>query len=136
MSQKFLHHLGTGAGFAGLIGWFYAGRELGIMEWAAQQVPVEYGGAGLMVGIILVMTPGFFLWKLYNRWMEKKLAITGMYYEDAYYAEMDKQKAGRAKNEKRQSANRTGAEGRENDRDNDNDGNDGGGGDGGGDGGD
>jgi len=134
MNKKFLHHLATGAGFAGLIGWFYMGRELGIMEWAAQQVPAEYGGAGLMVGIMLVMTPGFFLWKLFNRWVEKRLEVTGMYYEDAYYEAMEE--AHKEKNQQRAARKqRATRAGNDNNADNDSDGNDGGDG-GGGDGGD
>lgn len=93
MSQKFLHHLGVGAGFAGLIVWFYFGRELGILEWVTAQVPESYSGAGVMLGIMIMMTPGFYLWTLFNRWMERKLAVTGTYYEDAYYEAAEKAQA-------------------------------------------
>jgi len=31
------------------------------------------------------MAPGFLVWKYYNRWLEKRLNITGIYYEDSYY---------------------------------------------------
>lgn len=86
MNNKVLHHIATGAGFAGLIAWYYAGHSLGILDWAAQQLPIKYAGAGLMLGIMLVMTPGFFLWKLYNRWIERTLNIKGRYIEDDYYA--------------------------------------------------
>lgn len=83
--QTLLHHIATAIGFVGLLGWYYAASKLGILDWAIQQVPAQYAGAGLMVGIMLAMTPGFFLWKLWNRWVEKKLQITGKYYEDDFY---------------------------------------------------
>jgi hypothetical protein len=38
-----------------------------------------------MLGIATVMIPGFFVWKLYNRWVERRLDIRGRYYEDSYY---------------------------------------------------
>ncbi len=134
MKQKFLHHLGVGAGFLGLIGWFWAGRELGIMDWATQQVPPQFGGAGLMVGIIVVMTPGFFIWKWINRWLERTLSVTGIYYEDAYYASMDKAQADKKKAQQKDSQRRDQHhhEGRDNNA-NDNDKSDGGGSDSGGD---
>jgi hypothetical protein len=40
-----------------------------------------------MVGIMIMMTPGLFLWTLYNRWIEKRLKVKGIYYEDEYYKE-------------------------------------------------
>jgi len=39
----------------------------------------------LLFGIIIGMTPGFFIWKHYNRWVEQKLGVTGKYYEDGFY---------------------------------------------------
>jgi|GEM_PF-1145789 len=139
MKQKFLHHLGVGAGFLGLIGWFWAGRELGIMDWAAQQVPPQFGGAGLMVGIIIVMTPGFYIWKLINRWLERTLAVQGMYYEDEYYASMDKAAAAKKKaaqqDQRRDQHHHEGRDNNGNDNDKNDGGGDSGGGDGGGDGG-
>jgi len=83
--KKTLHHIAVGVGFAGLILWYYAGYKLGFLDWAIQQVPQKYAGSGLMIAIMVMMTPGFFLWKLYNRWIEKRLNITGIYYEDEYY---------------------------------------------------
>ncbi|MGB0467354.1 MAG: hypothetical protein ACPGF7_07500 [Pontibacterium sp.] len=83
--QTILHHLATGIGFAGLIAWYYGARELGILDQGISLVPEEYAGAGLMIGIMIAMAPGFFLWKLWIRWTEKKLQITGKYYEDDFY---------------------------------------------------
>ena len=83
--QKLLHHLGVAAGFVGLMAWFYLGDRLGLMQAVSELVPESHAGAGLMLGIMLVMAPGFFIWKLYNRWLERKLAVTGRYYEDEFY---------------------------------------------------
>lgn len=88
--NKLLHHLGVAAGFVGLLLWFFSAQTLGVIDWVTQQVPESHRGAGLMLGIMLVMTPGFFLWKLYNRWLEKRLQISGRYYEEEYYREQSK----------------------------------------------
>lgn len=90
--QNLLHHIATAIGFIGLLVWLYAARSLGFLDWAATLVPAKYAGAGLMVGIMIAMTPGFFLWKLWNRWVEKKLQITGKYYEDDFYIKDDSKK--------------------------------------------
>ncbi|TCK08904.1 hypothetical protein [Marinobacterium mangrovicola] len=82
---KLLHHLGVGCGFLGLILWFFVGRELGVLDWAASLAPEGYSGAALMLGIMLIMTPAFALWTLFNRWLERKLTITGRYMEDDVY---------------------------------------------------
>lgn len=84
--NKLLHHLGVGAAFLGLILWFFAGRELGFLDWAVGLAPEGYSGAALMLAIMLMMTPAFALWTLFNRWLERKLQITGRYLEDEYYA--------------------------------------------------
>lgn len=84
-----LYLLATAAGFAGLILWFYAGREIGILDWISSQFPPSHAGAGLMVAIMLLMTPGFLLWKLYNRWVEKKLQVKGRFLEDEVYLPPD-----------------------------------------------
>ena len=84
-NQNLLHHIATAIGFAGLIGWYYAASKLGILDWGINLVPREYAGAGMMLGVMVAMTPGFFLWKLWTRWTEKKLGITGKYYEDDFY---------------------------------------------------
>ncbi|MDO6513278.1 MULTISPECIES: hypothetical protein [Neptuniibacter] len=91
-SKKYLHHLAVGTGFVGLILWFYIGRELGFLDWITQQMPDKYAGSGLMLGIMILMTPGFFLWSRFNRWAEKKLNVSGIYYEDEYYKNEDKLK--------------------------------------------
>lgn len=88
-SNNYLHHLAVGIGFAGLIIWYYIGKELGFLDWMIQLMPVKYAGAGMMLGIMIMMTPGFFIWSRYNRWIEKKLKVKGMYYEDEYYKEQD-----------------------------------------------
>mgnify|MGYP003873315959 CR=1 FL=1 len=59
-----------------------------------------------MLGIMLAMTPGFFIWKLYNRWLERKLAVTGKYYEDEYYANFEKQQAEKKRQARVQEDNR------------------------------
>jgi len=83
--KTFLHHLGTGAGFLGLMLWFLAGRELGFLDWATSLAPPGYSGAALMLAIILMMTPAFALWTLFNRQLERRLQIKGRYIEDEYY---------------------------------------------------
>jgi len=80
-----LYLLAMGAGFAGLIGWFVIGRSLGVLDWISGLFPPSHAGAGLMVAIMVLMTPGFLLWKFYNRWIEKRLKVTGRYYEDDVY---------------------------------------------------
>lgn len=84
---KLLHHCAAGAGFAGLILWYYAGYKLGFLDWIIQQVPPRFAGSGMMIGVMIMMTPGFFIWSRYNRWVEKKLKVTGIYYEDEFYKE-------------------------------------------------
>ncbi|MBV1789195.1 hypothetical protein KQ940_14145 [Marinobacterium sp. D7] len=88
--QTLLHHLGTGAGFLFLILWFYAGRELGVMDWATKVAPEGYSGAALMLSIMIMMTPAFALWTLVNRWLERRLQIKGRYLEEEYYRSLDK----------------------------------------------
>lgn len=48
-------------------------------------MPSGYEGSGLMIGIVVMMTPAFFIWSRFNRYVEKKLNIKGVYYEDSYY---------------------------------------------------
>ncbi|WP_036228870.1 hypothetical protein [Marinobacterium jannaschii] len=86
-NNTLLHHIATGAGFIGLVLWFYLGKESGFLNWAVALAPEQYTGSALMVGIMIMMTPGFFCWKLYVRWFERKLDIKGIYYEDSYYGE-------------------------------------------------
>lgn len=91
-SNKLPHHIAVAIGFAGLILWYYAGKELGFLDWMIQQVPRDYAGAGMMLGVMIMMTPGFYLWTLYNRWIEKKLSVKGIYYEDEFYKENEELK--------------------------------------------
>lgn len=90
--QKLLHHIAAGAGFIFLIAWLYMARELRILDWIAYQFPEKYTGAGLMVAVMVVMTPGFYIWTLYNRWVERKLEIKGIYYEDGLYKDKPSKK--------------------------------------------
>ncbi|MGY8869305.1 MAG: hypothetical protein ACKVJE_02595 [Pseudomonadales bacterium] len=85
MSSNTLHHLATGLGFAFLIGSYLLGRHLGFIDWVTLQMPEGYEGSGLMLAIGIMMTPAFFIWSRFNRFVEKKLGIKGKYYEDSYY---------------------------------------------------
>ena len=84
-NTKLLHHIGAGLGFVGLLVWYLIAAELGIVNWITLQAPESHSGAGFMIAIMIVMTPGLFLWKLYNRWLERRLNISGRYYEDDFY---------------------------------------------------
>lgn len=44
-----------------------------------------------MLGIGLGMTPAFFIWSRYTKWVERKLNIKGIYIEDSYYAKDKKE---------------------------------------------
>lgn len=88
-TTKFLHHLGAGVGFTGLILWGYVADRLGLFTLLRDQLPESHSGAALMLGIMLVMTPAFFIWKYYNRWLERRLSITGRFYEDEFYKRPD-----------------------------------------------
>jgi len=83
--QKLLHHLAIAAGLIFLGGWFLLAKSLGALDWAITQVPEKYAGAGLMLGIIVIMIPAFLIFKYYNRWVEKTLEVKGIYYEDTFY---------------------------------------------------
>lgn len=83
--NKLHHHLAVAAGLVGLFLWLYIGMQLGFLDWVVLQVSEKYAGAALMVGIMILMTPGFYLWTLYNRWIEKRLNVKGTYIEDEYY---------------------------------------------------
>lgn len=87
--NKVFHHIGVGLGFAGLIAWYFVADRLGLFKLLVDFFPSSHAGAALMLAIMLVMAPGFFLWKLYNRWLEKWLKITGRYYEDDFYKEKE-----------------------------------------------
>lgn len=83
--HKLLHHLGVAVGFIFLIGWFYFGRSIGLLDWALTYAPESHAGAVLMLAIMIMMLPAFLIWKYVNRWLEKKLNITGKFYEDDVY---------------------------------------------------
>ncbi|WP_296058286.1 hypothetical protein [uncultured Amphritea sp.] len=83
--NKLLHHIATGFGLLFLIAYYLIIDSTGFYDWVTARMPAEYAGAGLMLGIMIAMTPGFFIWKHYNRWVEKKLGVTGKYYEDGFY---------------------------------------------------
>ncbi len=83
--SRLLHHLGVAVGLSGLILWFWAGRSLGFLDWMTALFPAQHAGAGLMVGIMLMMLPALLLYRQYNRWLESRLRITGRYYEDDFY---------------------------------------------------
>lgn len=87
--NNLLHHLSVGIALIGLFLWFYIGRELGFLNWVTQQMPAKYAGSGYMLGVMILMTPGFFLWSRFNRWSEKKLKVSGIYYEDSFYKDED-----------------------------------------------
>ncbi|MCP8686870.1 hypothetical protein [Marinobacterium sedimentorum] len=82
---KLLHHIATALGLLFLGLWYVLFKQLGVLDWVINLVPPSHAGAGLMLGIATVMIPGFFIWKLYNRWVERRLQIRGIYYEDSYY---------------------------------------------------
>lgn len=82
---RLLHHLGVALGLIGLILWFWAGRSLGFLDWITRMAPEGYAGAGLMLGIMLLMLPALLLYRQYNRWLERRLNISGRYLEDEVY---------------------------------------------------
>lgn len=88
-SHPRLYLLATAAGFCGLIAWFVIGRKLGILDWISQLFPASHAGAGVMLAVMLLMTPGFLVWKYYNRWIERRLQVKGRYYEDDFYRDRD-----------------------------------------------
>lgn len=90
MNNNTLHHIATGIGFLFLIGWYVLFRELGFLDWSTMQMPTGYEGSGLMLAIVIMMTPAFFIWSRFNRFVEKKLKIKGVYYEDSYYKDSSK----------------------------------------------
>lgn len=90
MNKNLKHHLATALAFAFLILWYYLLQELGFFAYVTYLMPEKYQGSGLMLGIGLGMTPAFYIWSRFNRWVEKKLDIKGQYYEDSYYDEKTK----------------------------------------------
>lgn len=84
-TNKLLHHIGIALGLIFLGSWFYWGRRSGFLDWAVSMAPESHAGAVLMLAIMVMMVPAFLIWKYANRWIEKKLNITGRYYEDEVY---------------------------------------------------
>ncbi|WP_315983168.1 hypothetical protein [Aliamphritea spongicola] len=84
-----LHHIGVALGLTGLGAYYLIIDASGFLEWATSLVDEEYTGSALMVGIMVSMTPAFLLWKYYNRFLERRLAIKGIYYEDSFYKKED-----------------------------------------------
>ncbi|MDI3326085.1 hypothetical protein QKW35_17030 [Pontibacterium granulatum] len=70
-----------------MLTWLYTARALGVLDWGVSLVPEEHAGAGVMLAIMISMAPALFLWKLWTRWVERKLDIKGKYYEDDFYKE-------------------------------------------------
>ncbi len=87
MNNKLKHHLATGVAFAFLIFWYFTLRHYGFFDFVSAFFSEEYQGSGLMLAIGGGMTPAFFIWSRFNRWVEKKLQIKGIYYEDTYYTD-------------------------------------------------
>ncbi|MDO6562492.1 hypothetical protein Q4488_03755 [Amphritea sp. 1_MG-2023] len=88
--NKILHHIATACGLLFLVGYYLLIDKSGLYDWVTAQLPAKYAGSGLMLGIMIGMTPGFFIWKYYNRWIEKKLGVSGKYYEDGFYKDPPK----------------------------------------------
>lgn len=78
-----LHHLGSALVIVGLALWFLAGRQLGILDWGTQLLPSHYAAVGFTLSVMLLMLPAFIIWNRFNRWLERKLSITGHYYENS-----------------------------------------------------
>ncbi|MGB1237496.1 MAG: hypothetical protein ACPG4U_04750 [Pseudomonadales bacterium] len=86
-NTKLLHHSATALGFAFLILCYYLLQEVGYFNLISGFFPLEYAGAGLMLGIGSGMLVPFALWNRFTKWTEKRLNIKGRYYEDSYYNE-------------------------------------------------
>lgn len=83
--NSLLYHLLMGVGFVALVGWFALMRELEFMAWVTALGPASHAGAMNMLAIMLWMLPAFLLWKYYVRWLNRRLKVGGIYYEDSYY---------------------------------------------------
>ncbi|MEH6575755.1 MAG: hypothetical protein V7731_01640 [Amphritea sp.] len=88
--NKVLHHLGTAFGLLGLAAYYLLIDQSEFLDWITSLMPDKYAGSGLMIGIMIAMTPAFFAWKHYNRYMERKLGVKGRYIEDEYYKHQEK----------------------------------------------
>jgi len=91
LNSNIKHHLATAIAFVFLILWYYALHKLNFFEFISSLFSQQYQGSGLMLAIGLGMTPAFFIWSRFNRWVEKKLQIKGKYYEDGFYKEPKKE---------------------------------------------
>ena len=89
LSATIKHHFATAIAFAFLVIWYYGLQAAGFLDYMTELMPDEYQGSGLMLAIGFGMTPAFFIWSRFNRWAEKKLNITGRYYEDGFYKDKD-----------------------------------------------
>ena len=92
LNKNHLHHIATALAFAFLIAWYYLLNLYGFFDYFSELMPQQYRGAGLMLAIGIGMTPAFFIWSRFNRWVEKKLNIKGIYYEDGFYKDDEKVK--------------------------------------------
>ncbi|MCW8885124.1 MAG: hypothetical protein OQK12_07695 [Motiliproteus sp.] len=92
-NRSITYHIFMGLGFLALVAWFYLMRKVGFIDWVTAQGPSTHTGAMNMLAIMIWMLPGFFCWKYYVRFLNKKLNIRGMYYEDHYYGKVEDQPA-------------------------------------------
>ena len=92
LNKNVKHHFATAIAFAFLVFWYYLLQRFGFFDFTTELMSEEYAGSGLMLGIGIGMTPAFFIWSRFNRWVEKKLQIKGIYYEDSYYKSADSDK--------------------------------------------
>ncbi|MEH6628577.1 MAG: hypothetical protein V7739_19225 [Motiliproteus sp.] len=84
-NRSIFYHILMGLGFLVLISWFYLMREVGFMTWLSAKGPETHKGAMNMLAIMIWMLPAFLCWKYYLRYINRKLKIRGIYYEDHYY---------------------------------------------------
>ncbi|WP_210396324.1 hypothetical protein [Motiliproteus sediminis] len=80
-----LYQLLMASGLLALIGWFALMRQVGFMSWLTSLGPDSHIGALNLVAIMLWMLPALLIWKYYLRWINRRLRVRGIYYEDSYY---------------------------------------------------
>ncbi|OMH25263.1 hypothetical protein [Motiliproteus sp. MSK22-1] len=83
--RNIIYHFLVGLGFLALIGWFYLMREIEFMTWVTALGPETHKGAMNMLAVMIWMLPAFLCWKYYMRYINRKLDIQGIFYEDHYY---------------------------------------------------
>ncbi len=83
--RNILYHILMGLGFLALIGWFWLMREIEFMSWLSAMGPASHTGAMNLLAIMVWMLPGLLCWKYYVRYINRKLKITGIFYEDHFY---------------------------------------------------